>query len=376
MRIKFLFLVLCIISFDSFSQNAVMSFDTTTYDFGKINEDGGNAIHTFFFSNTGTDTLSLSNVKASCGCTTADWSKGPVLPGQMGYIKAEYHPKNRVGIFNKSITVTSNAKVPTQVLIIKGEVLARKRDYKDTFIVQSGNLRMKSNHIAFMEIKNNQVKTDTLDILNDWGKTMTLKATSKLSFATYKVIPEILKPNEKGMIILTYDASAKKDWGLVYDYIYLETNDTLETQKIITISANIVEDFSALTEKQKLKAPKVTFDTLTYDFGSVKEGDTVKYSFIFVNKGKSDLVIRKIKSSCGCTAVEMVDGSSNQKMNSGTKEDASGSYIFKKGKGGKIEVAFNTTGRKGDQSKTITVITNDPERSVITLNIKGKVSDK
>lgn len=377
MKTKFLLIAFSIITGFSFSQkNAIIKFDTTTYDYGKIKEEDGNAIHTFFFSNEGTDTLILTNVKPGCGCTTAEWSKGPVLPGQKGYIKAEYNPKNRTGVFTKAITVTSNATVPTQVLIIKGEVLARKKDYKDTFTVVSGNMRMKSNHIAFMEIKNNEIKTDTLDIMNDWTKPMTLQVKLQLFFASCVVKPEKLNPKEKGMIILTYDAAKKNDWGLIYDYISIVTNDSLEPNKTITISANIIEDFSKDTVAQNKKLPKIIFTNDTYDFDTIKEGDTVKYGFEFKNKGKNNLIIRKVKASCGCTAAQIVGD--NSKKNKKTDVAGSGNqeYVYKKGKGGKINVIFISAGRKGDQHKTITVITNDPQNSVITLNIKGQVLEK
>ncbi|MFH0866441.1 MAG: DUF1573 domain-containing protein, partial [Bacteroidota bacterium] len=377
MKTKFLLMVLCIASTLSFSQkNAIIKFDTTTHDFGKIKEENGNVSHTFFFSNTGTDTLKLTNVKPSCGCTTADWSKGPVLQGQKGYIKTEYDPKNRPGTFSKAITVTSNATEPIQVLIIKGEVLGRTKDYKDTFTVVSGNLRLKSNHIAFMEIKNNEMKTDTLEIMNDWTKPMTLQVNSQLQFTSCIVKPQKLNPKEKGMIILTYDAAKKNDWGLIYDYLTIATNDSLESNKTITVSANIIEDFSKDTIAQNKKSPKIVFENETFDFDTIKEGDTVKFSFQFKNTGKSNLIIRKVRSSCGCTATQIVGDNPKKKK----KKDIAGSggteFFYKKGKGGKIYVVFNSSGRKGDLHKTITVITNDPEKSVITLNIKGKVLAK
>lgn len=375
MKTKFLLIVLCIITGFSFSQkNAVIKFDTTTYDYGKIKEEDGNAIHTFFFSNEGTDTLILSNVKPGCGCTTADWSKGPVLPGQKGFIKTEYNPKNRAGIFTKAITVTSNATEPIKVLIIKGEVIGRIKDYKDTFSVVSGNLRLTSNHIAFMKIYNNEIRTDTLEILNDWTKPMTLQVRAQLPFATCIIKPEKLNPKEKGMIIFTYDASKRKEWDLTYDYLSIVTNDSIEPSKTLTISANIMEDFSGLTEKQKMKSPKIVFTNETYDFGTIKQGDTAKYSFEFKNTGKSDLILHRVKSSCGCTATDVLNNSPiKKKKKNKYPSDIDLKFIYSANSGGSVEVVFNSTGKKGDQHKTITVVTNDPVNPVITLNINGKV---
>ncbi len=94
----------------------------TTHDFGKIPQ-GTPASTTFEFVNNGKTDLILSNVKPSCGCTTPEYTKEPIAPGGKGTIKATYNAAG-AGVFNKSITVTSNAGDPV-VLYIKGEVQAK-----------------------------------------------------------------------------------------------------------------------------------------------------------------------------------------------------------------------------------------------------------
>ena len=64
----------------------------------------------------------ISNVQASCGCTTPKWTKEPIKPGESGAVTAIYNSKGRPGTFNKAITITSNAKTPQKVLFIKGNV--------------------------------------------------------------------------------------------------------------------------------------------------------------------------------------------------------------------------------------------------------------
>ena len=99
----------------------VMDFEFGTHDFGELNE-GDDAEIDFTFTNTGNKNLILTNVKASCGCTTPYWSKEPVAPGETGKITAKYSTKNRSGSFNKAITITSNANPGTQRIFIKGNV--------------------------------------------------------------------------------------------------------------------------------------------------------------------------------------------------------------------------------------------------------------
>mgnify|MGYP003578182291 CR=1 FL=1 len=96
-----------------------MSFTGDVHEFGNLPE-GPSAEHEFKFKNTGKEPIIISNVTASCGCTTPSYSKEPVLPGKTGSIKAVYSTQGRVGPFTKAITVVSNAG--TKVLTIKGTV--------------------------------------------------------------------------------------------------------------------------------------------------------------------------------------------------------------------------------------------------------------
>src|SRR5438105_4406039 len=86
----------------------VMLFETDNHDFGNVPE-GTMATYEFKFKNTGNQPVVIANVQASCGCTTPDWTKTPVLPGKSGIIKAMYSSAGRPGVFNKTVTVTSNA---------------------------------------------------------------------------------------------------------------------------------------------------------------------------------------------------------------------------------------------------------------------------
>lgn len=98
-----------------------ISFNEIEHNYGNIQK-GGDGNCEFVFTNEGNEPLILSNVRASCGCTTPSWTKEPIMPGQTGTIKVRYNTNN-AGAFNKTITVTSNAvNKPREVLRIKGKV--------------------------------------------------------------------------------------------------------------------------------------------------------------------------------------------------------------------------------------------------------------
>ena len=95
------------------------------HDFGKITQ-GTPVETTFEFKNTGENPLVLSNVKAACGCTATEYTKEPVQPGESGFVKGVFNAQAE-GVFNKTITVTTNTAEKATVLTIKGEV-GKKKD--------------------------------------------------------------------------------------------------------------------------------------------------------------------------------------------------------------------------------------------------------
>lgn len=103
------------------ANGAKISFTEMEHNYGTIQK-GGNGDCEFTFKNEGNEPLILSNVKASCGCTTPSYTQKPVMPGETGTIKVHYNTNN-VGGFSKTVTVTSNAvDNPRVVLRIKGNV--------------------------------------------------------------------------------------------------------------------------------------------------------------------------------------------------------------------------------------------------------------
>ncbi|QCK14852.1 DUF1573 domain-containing protein [Mangrovivirga cuniculi] len=148
--------ILCFAIFlamDVFGQ-AQIEFRNTKHNFGEIEEEGGPVKYTFVFENTGDDTLKINNVRASCGCTTPAWTKQNILPGDTGYVIAQYNPFNRPGGFNKSLTVSTNAEKQVTTLQISGKVKPKPKGPKDDFPTPMGDLRVKYRALPLGNITN------------------------------------------------------------------------------------------------------------------------------------------------------------------------------------------------------------------------------
>ena len=106
------------------TSEAVLKFNETTYNFGKIYY-GSDGTHDFKFVNAGKEPLLLSRPRSSCGCTVPAWPKAPILPGDSGTINVAYNT-HILGEFNKTVTVYSNEPRPV-VLHIHGKVISRPK---------------------------------------------------------------------------------------------------------------------------------------------------------------------------------------------------------------------------------------------------------
>ena len=116
----------------------VISFEKEVIDLGIFMQyDDPSSKCEFIFTNTGKEPLIISKAKGSCGCTVPEWPKEPILPGETGKIKVNYDEK-RVGSFNKSVTITSNAQNATQIIKIKGKIL--KEETPSSPIKKKSNL--------------------------------------------------------------------------------------------------------------------------------------------------------------------------------------------------------------------------------------------
>lgn len=81
-----------------------VKFTETVHDFGNLKQNNP-ATCVFEFTNTGTEAISLTDVRAGCGCTIPTWDKNTVEVGKTGKITAVYNSANP-GNFTKSIAAT------------------------------------------------------------------------------------------------------------------------------------------------------------------------------------------------------------------------------------------------------------------------------
>ena len=365
---KNIFSTLCMALFAvaMIAQEPVLTFEKTEHDFGKINEADGRVSVVFTFKNEGMAPLILSNVKASCGCTTPTWTKEPVEPGQTGSITVTYNPNSRPGKFSKTVTVTSNASVSVQRVYIRGEVIPRPAKPSNKYAVAVGELSLKSNSLNLGIIKKGENMSGELEYANltQAEHTVELVAGKADAFLIHQVTLATVQPNETGKFIFALDSKKTKLYGPIETYVYvvIDGKRILDDAHKLTIKAEIQENFANLTTDQKHEAPILEINNII-DLGEVPAGKKgIKKAIPFGNTNVAPLYIYRVynpsEGVLACTATPKVKG----------------------GKKGTLNIILNTIEngqpmKPGNYSRQVYLYTNDPQHGKYALFIKWTVTE-
>ena len=340
------------------AQQPVITFEKTEHDFGKINEADGRVSVVFEFKNEGMAPLVLSNVRASCGCTTPTWTKEPVEPGQTGSITVTYNPNGRPGRFQKTVTITSNATDATKRVYIKGEVIPKQAKPVNKYTIAVGDLNMKSVTLDLGKIKKGESKTGELEYTNLSKEDHSVElATSGMdAFLASQVTLPAAKPNEVGKFVFAFDTRMTKMYGPVeaYAYVVVDGKKNISDPFKLTVKADIVEDFGAMTVEDKQQAPILEMENII-DAGSLAAGKNHKFVLPLKNIGVNPLEVRRVYSA-------------DKSLSFKTPK------AIKSGKKGNIGIELNTKGLEpGNYSREIVVITNDYQNAIKRIKVNFKI---
>jgi len=340
----------------------VITFMETEHDFGQINEADGKVSHVFVFKNEGMEPLVLQNVRASCGCTTPKWTNTPVEPGETGEITVTYNPNGRPGKFSKTITITSNATVAQTKVYIRGEVIPKTAKPVENYPVKMGALSLKQKHINFGKVQKGQFAEQKIEYKNNSQAEVTVDLLTNSRYDAF-LVPSLsfttLKPNEVGFLTIRFESANTNDWAEQEYELYFVVNGKQERTdefKVI-VKANIVEDFSGLSPDQLQKAPIAEL-AKTVDMGQIKKGQTASKELTIKNVGVSPLLIRRVVNK----HTDIIGATVNK-------------TTLKSGKKGSLKISATATEniKPGKFVRTIELITNDPQNSIVKVVVSGEV---
>jgi hypothetical protein len=126
----------------------------------------------------------------------------------------------------------------------------------------------------------------------------------------------------------------------------------------VTVAETTPENDKSTDVSVPDKQPTIVFDNSDFNFGQIYKGEKVEHIYKFENQGDDTLEIKKVKLSCGCTAVILTD------------------KTIPPGKTGEIKTTFNSGSNRGNIKKTISVLSNDPNTPNYKLTISGQIIEE
>lgn len=354
MKLFSLFIVALIFSTNSFAQG-VLEIKNPNIELKNLKADDQPFTQIFKIKNTGDQPVIITKVSPFNASIKAEWTHEPIAPKKSGEIKLIFTPEKLPEKFNIRTLIYSNAKNKRTEINLSGNIVDNPA--KPTLLYKNdlSGLKFKTLSVNFGKINTWQILSDTLEFINSLSTPVNLGIQYQPTHLSTVFQPAEVEAGQKGIIIITYDAPKKNDYGYTYESLILSINDSRDYKNRLVVTANLTEDFGKLSKKELANSPVASFNKKEISFGEIKKGEKTNCDFVLTNTGKSTLFVRKTRASCGCTAVTL------------------GENAIAPGKSTTIRATFDSTGKSGRQYKAITVITNDPANPETVLTINGDI---
>lgn len=337
-------------------------FRERDHNFGELQENIRFATHRFEFVNRTPKPIIVNRVESSCGCTAPSWSSEPVAPGEKGFIDARYETTNRLGKFDKTLTVYTNSPhSPISYLAIKGDVVRPVEPKSDYIPPAVGRLDFDKYQINFEPLLDNQTAMKEIKVVNvsSYSSMLYLVAPENIPAYAKVTYPKSLEPNEIGRIQISIDGKTAPGYGFGSFEIALQSNAPGSTLTSLQVSYVRSQYFPELSKKQLKRAPKMLVEPLSYDFGpQTGSGGFLNGSFILKNSGKEPLEIKQINPDCPCIAV-----------NDFPRTIAAGKEV-------EMKFVFDTVTKTGAKGIGIRMVTNDPREPERYIWVKAQFPAK
>lgn len=242
-------------------------------------------------------------------------------------------------------------------------------DSKERFPVHLGQLRFSSHTVTWNDdVYLNRKYQKQIEVYNSGEKAVNLKCVG--------VIPEFIgqqefhvfcksdttlnwftsgieiRPRSVDTLVFEFSPIDTNSLGFFRKEFIIEVNDTTQYQHLL-MQGQVQEFFDKKDNDENM--PIIHLSDSVFDFGKIYEGEKAKHEFIITNKGKSNLIIRKLETTCGCTTVRIAK------------------TIIEPNESVVLNLVFRSSGKQGKQNKTVVIFSNDPKCAMKKIIITGEI---
>jgi len=342
---------------DGKSEKSVIEFNEKIHDFGDILLSDGPVKCTFSFKNVSDSPIVVYNVVSSCGCTTPNWTREPVKPGQSGEIRVVFNNDQGPYPFEKTLTVYVSGVNRPVVLRIRGTAHEKKKNISELYPVHLGKLGLRKKELTLGYVDQGRDKSQSIEVSNLSKNDIKVTSGSSSAGLSVEINPNPIPAYGTATMVVTLDTK-KMDaicWGRQNLNLKFRINGK-ETSDAMKVSANIKDDFSAMSKEQIQRAGSPVIKKSYFEFGEVRSGKTVEAEYTISNEGGSDFIVHKVESE--------------------TKELmilTPYPFTVKRGSRVQFKVRLNTSSLEGEVLVVMTAITDTPDKPMFNLFLTGNI---
>ena len=300
--------------------------------------------------------FAIEGILTDCGCTTTEFSKDSIVLGQSGKVLVDFDPSSAAGFFSKLVLVKGNKGQVQDSLFIEGIAIPYPSNLERNYPVKLGDLGFRMKKVNMGDVFDNEPKIKYLEFFNH-GSQLLEKNKLAVKAPTYlevEQVQEFVRPQERGLLKISYAASLRPELGAVADQIQVKwgTAEAIE----LPIIADLFDYFAPISKSDLEIVPQLYLAQKVIDLGQIASSSVRRQTVVFSNLGKQDLEIRKIQQNCSCLVLEYP----KNVLLPGEKMD--------------LTLVFDPIGRKGIDQRNIYIFTNDPVNPVQLLVLKSRIN--
>ena len=326
-------------------------------DLGTLLEEQGKQSVAFEFTVSQGSSFFIQEVAPDCGCTTVAFSKDTLQVGQSGKIQVDFDPSSAAGFFSKLVVVRGGQGQVQDSLYIEGISLPYPANLDRNYPVKLGFLGLRMKTVNMGEAFDNEPKVKYLEFFNNATAPLLKKNfnSKSPSYIQLEQVQELVRPKERGLLKISYQASLRPDLGAVSDKVTFSWSQDPAAALELEVLADLFDFFAPISKDQLEEVPQLFMEQKIVDLGKISANALVRKSVTLTNLGKKDLEIRKVQGNCACLTLEL----SKNSLSPGEKVN--------------LNFIFDPTGRKGIDQRNIYLFTNDPVNPVQLLVVKSRV---
>lgn len=305
---------------------------------------------TFNVTNVGNEPLEIRDVKTSCACTIADWTKSPIQPGQSGTILAVFDAK-ALGHFYKEVEIHSNASNEPVYLQMEGKVVSSGDEVTNTsgYDIEMGDVKLNKDAVFFSGVNRGEEPVEEILVLNTSRAAFEPVLMHVPDYLEVTSVPKRIAAGRNGKIRIKLLSDKLHDTGLTQTSVYLSrffgdkvsVDNELNIMVMLAPESKNVESASPKLELSSSVVPLV-----------LKNKPKGKTTVLIKNSGRGVLHIDRLQVFSPAVSVVIP-----------RKQVNPGEVI-------KMKISIDKTKLTAGRQPRVLIVTNDPEHPAEMVTIK------